>query len=127
MALESTARILVVEDEALIRWDLTSRLEEAGYETVEAGSADEAMNILENDRDIRIVFTDIQMPGTMDGLELARYVRARWPPTIIVISSGKHPKDMKSVPDNIELFAKPFDWGKWKPLLADLERRLSTI
>jgi CheY-like chemotaxis protein len=127
MSSDSNARILVVEDEAFVRWDLTSRLEDAGYDTVEAASADEAIDILENNRDIRIVFTDIQMPGTMDGIALARYVKERWPPTIIVISSGKHPQEMKNVPEGIELFAKPFDWGKWGLLLDDLERKLSTV
>lgn len=123
----SKARILVVDDEALIRWDLSLKLEDAGYRTLEAGSADQAISILENNRDIRIIFTDVQMPGTMDGIALARYVRERWPPTIIVVSSGKHPDDMQNLPDNIELFAKPFDWGRWSVLIEGLERRLSRI
>lgn len=81
--------VLVVEDETLIRLDLVQKLEDAGLDVCEAASAAEAIDILEHHPEIRVVFTDIQMPGTMDGLELARYVRKRWPPTIVVISSGK--------------------------------------
>ena len=74
---------LVVEDEALVRLDLAESLQAAGYKTVEAASADEAIAVLQSNSDIRVVFTDIQMPGAMDGLALSHYVRKRWPPTII--------------------------------------------
>lgn len=74
--------ILVVEDEALVRMDLVSTLEDAGFTAFEASSPKEAIDILEQHSEIRVVFTDIQMPGTMDGLELAHYVRKRWPTTI---------------------------------------------
>lgn len=80
--------VLVVEDEALLRLDLATHLEQAGYRVIEAGSASEAIEILEQDRSIRVVFTDIRMPGDMDGLALAKAVRERWPPTIIVICSA---------------------------------------
>ena len=64
--------VLVVDDEALVRMDLVKTLEGAGYQTFEAASAATAIGILERHSEIRVVFTDIQMPGTMDGLELAR-------------------------------------------------------
>ncbi len=80
--------VLVVEDETLVRLDLAAYLDEAGYRVLEAGSAAEAIEILENDRSIRVVFTDIRMPGDMDGIALAKCVRERWPPTIIVICSA---------------------------------------
>ena len=67
------------------------RLSSEGYKTSEAADADEAIALLEANPKIRVVFTDIQMPGTMDGLALSRYVRKRWPPTIIVVSSGRCP------------------------------------
>src|SRR5688572_5317424 len=81
--------VLVVEDEPLVRLDLETRLADTGYLVFEASSAAEAIAILERHPQIRVVFTDIQMPGDMDGLALARYVRDRWPPTIIVVSSGR--------------------------------------
>src|SRR5688572_5865336 len=81
--------VLVVEDEPLVRLDLATRLADAGYLIFEASYAAEAIGILERHPQIRVVFTDIQMPGDMDGLALAHYVRHRWPPTIIVVSSGR--------------------------------------
>jgi len=73
------AVILVVEDELLIRMNAVEMIEEA-FEVVEAGNADEAIVILEGRLDVAVVFTDIQMPGSMDGLKLAAVVRLRWPP-----------------------------------------------
>ena len=81
---------LVVEDEALVRFDLAQSLETEGYKTFEAADAAEAIAVMEAHPEIRVVFTDIQMPGTMDGLALSNYVRKRWPPTIIVVSSGRY-------------------------------------
>ena len=72
--------VLIVEDEFLLRMDAVDMIAAAGFEAVEAANADEAIKILEARRDITVVFTDIQMPGSMDGLKLARAVRGRWPP-----------------------------------------------
>lgn len=69
--------VLVVEDEPLVRMLAADVIQESGYETVEAANADIAIAILEARRDIRIVFTDIDMPGSMDGLKLARAIRDR--------------------------------------------------
>jgi CheY-like chemotaxis protein len=80
--------VLIVEDELLLRMDAIDMIEAAGFEVVEAGNADEAIEVLESRRDITVVFTDIQMPGSMDGLKLARAVRGRWPPIKIVATSG---------------------------------------
>jgi CheY-like chemotaxis protein len=80
--------VLVVEDEPLVRLDLASLLVEAGYNVKEATSAAEAIEVFERDRSIRVVFTDVRMPGDMDGVALAKLVRERWPPTIIVVCSG---------------------------------------
>ena len=71
---------LIVEYEFLLRMHAVSLLEEAGFDTLEAGSADEAIALLESRKDIRIVFTDINLPGSMDGLRLAHAIRHRWPP-----------------------------------------------
>ena len=80
--------ILVVEDEFLLRMDAAVMIAAAGFAVVEAANADEAIDILETRSDIAVVFTDIQMPGAMDGLRLARAVRGRWPPIKIVATSG---------------------------------------
>jgi two-component system, response regulator PdtaR len=120
----SKNRVLVVEDEMLIRWDLVERLQDAGYATVEAGSAAEAIEILERDREIAVVFTDVQMPGSMDGIGLARWIRERWPLTIIIVSTGKNPSEMNELPTGCELFRKPFDWGKWADLLGGIQLML---
>jgi CheY-like chemotaxis protein len=83
-------------------------IEEAGFEVVEAASADEAIAILERRLDITVVFTDIQMPGSMDGLKLAAAVRDRWPPIMIVATSGRvqlHPGDL---PAGSRFLPKPY-------------------
>jgi len=81
--------VLVVEDETLIRELVAEELEVAGYTVVIANDADQAIAILEARQDIHLVFTDINMPGSMDGLKLAAAVRDRWPPVHIIITSGK--------------------------------------
>jgi two-component system, response regulator PdtaR len=81
--------VLIVEDEALIRSMVAEDLEDAGYVVVIAANADEAIAILEVRLDIRLVFTDIDMPGSMNGLRLAAAVRDRWPPIHIIITTGK--------------------------------------
>src|ERR1700733_5579396 len=84
------AVILIVEDEWLIGMNAVEMIEEAGFEVVEAASADEAIVVLEGRLDIRVVFTDIQMPGSMNGLKLAAAVRGRWPPINIIATSGHY-------------------------------------
>ena len=81
--------VLIVEDEPLLRINGAEMIADAGYDVVEAGNADQAIAILEARADIHIVFTDIQMPGSMDGLKLARFVRDRWPPIKLVVTSGR--------------------------------------
>lgn len=90
----------------LVRLDLASYLEQAGYSVLETGSAAEAIDILERDRSIRVVFTDVRMPGDMDGVALARCVRERWPPTVIVVCSG-NAEEAKDVAD-IHILDKPY-------------------
>jgi two-component system, response regulator PdtaR len=85
----SSPVILRVEDELLLRMDSAEMIENAGFEVVQAGNADEAKAILQARPAIHVVFTDIQMPGSMHGLKLARFVRDRWPPIKIVATSGR--------------------------------------
>lgn len=77
VGLNMTPVLLVVDDEPLIRMDLRQLAEEAGFDVLEAGTAVQARQVLERRSDIRVVFTDIRMPGDMDGLELAHYIRRR--------------------------------------------------
>jgi two-component system, response regulator PdtaR len=81
--------VLGVEDENLIRSTAMDMVEEAGFEAIAASDADEAIQILESRYDIRAVLTDVQMPGSMDGLRLARVVRNRWPPVALIVTSGR--------------------------------------
>jgi CheY-like chemotaxis protein len=78
--------ILVVEDEALVRMAAREDIEAAGFEVYEAFNADEAIQLLEANPDIELVFTDVDMPGSMDGVKLAHYVRTRWPPVKIIVT-----------------------------------------
>ncbi|GAC1506148.1 MAG: hypothetical protein NVS1B6_14070 [Steroidobacteraceae bacterium] len=80
----------------------------AGFEAIEAANADEAIEILEARRDIAVVFTDIQMPGSMDGLKLARAVRGRWPPIKIVATSGQIDVKPVDLPEGGRFLPKPY-------------------
>lgn len=99
--------ILVVEDELLIRMHAVEMIEHAGFEVVEAANADEAISILEARSDITVIFTDIQMPGSMDGLKLAAAVRDRWPPVKIVTTSGHVKVGAGDLPDGGRFLPKP--------------------
>ena len=83
------AVILVVEDEMLLRMRVVNMVEDAGYIPVEAVDADNALAILQSRSDIALLLTDIQMPGSMNGLELAHAVHDRWPPIKIILASGQ--------------------------------------
>src|SRR5512140_2219193 len=100
--------VLVVEDEFLLRMDAVDMIAEAGFEVLEAGNADEAIGILESRRDITVVFTDIQMPGSMDGLKLARAVRGRWPPVKIIATSGHLHLGETDLPEGGRFLPKPY-------------------
>src|SRR6187399_2890330 len=100
--------VLIVEDELLLRIDAAEMIKAAGFEVVEAANADQAIEVLEARRDITVVFTDIQMPGSMDGLKLARAVRGRWPPIKIVATSGLVDVGEKDLPEGGRFLAKPY-------------------
>jgi len=101
--------VLVVEDEPITRMDVVDQLEQVGFKVFEAPDADRAIKILEANPAIRILFTDIDMPGSMDGLKLAAAVRDRWPPIRIVVVSGLHKINMDVLPDNSRFFSKPYN------------------
>ncbi|MGP9810512.1 response regulator [Rhodopseudomonas sp. NSM] len=112
--------VLVVEDEALLRMNAVDIIEEAGFEVIEASNADDAIAILESRDDIRVVFTDIQIPGSMDGLKLARAVSGRWPPIKIIATSGRVKVSGTDLPDGGRFLAKPYTSGQVMNLLTEL-------
>jgi CheY-like chemotaxis protein len=101
-------RILIVEDEMIVRLIGSDTLTDAGYEVVEAATADEALQLLEQHGDVEVLFTDIRMPGSMDGLELARLVRERWPAMKILITSGDTFPPRSAIADDGRFLAKPY-------------------
>lgn len=101
--------VLVVEDEFIIRMDLADYLSDEGFEVIEAANADEAIEHLETNDQISIMFTDIDMPGSMDGLKLSAAVRDRWPPVIIVVTSGQREIAQTDLPSGSQFFTKPYD------------------
>ena len=112
--------VLIVEDEFLLRIDATEMIEGAGFEPVEAGNADEAISILEGRSDIRVVFTDIQMPGSMDGLKLAAAVKGRWPPIKIIATSGRLVINEGDLPEGGLFLPKPYTSERLSILLHEL-------
>jgi CheY-like chemotaxis protein len=102
------AVVLIVEDEVLLRWQAIAIAEDAGFDVVEAATADEAIAELERRTDIRVVFTDVQMPGSIDGLRLAHVVRTRWPPIQIIATSGRLRLRDDDLPAGSRYLAKPY-------------------
>jgi two-component system, response regulator PdtaR len=100
--------VLVVQDHPLVRIGVLEVIIEAGFETLEASSAVEAIRILEARPDIHLVFTDAEMPGTMDGVELAHYIRNRWPPVKLIVVSGNGVTDPQALPGGARFFHKPY-------------------
>ena len=102
--------VLVVEDEPMLLLMASDLVEEAGFQALTARNADEALAILESRQDVRIVFTDVDMPpGSMNGLKLARLVRGRWPPIQIIVTSGHVQLGSGDLPERAEFHAKPYD------------------
>jgi CheY-like chemotaxis protein len=100
---------LVVDDEELLRLFAAGLLEEHGFEVIEAENAAAALRMLESHRDVRLLFTDIQMPGRSDGMDLAREVHARWPHVLLAITSGQvRPRDGE-IPDDGRFIGKPYN------------------
>jgi len=103
------SRVLIVEDEELIRMCVADVIEQSGRQTVEAANADDAMRILANRDDIGFLFTDVEMPGSMNGYALARTVRRNWPDIAIMITSGRSGPAAGDLPDGGRFIAKPYD------------------
>ena len=113
--------VLVVEDEMLLRMRAVDMVEDAGYTSVEAVDADEAVTILEARSDIALLFTDIQMPGSMDGLRLAHAVHERWPPIKIILVSGALKLANSEIPADSRFFGKPLEA---KEMIAEMQEMI---
>ena len=100
--------VLVVEDEGLVRMNAVAMIEEAGFSVLEAANADEAIHILETRRDVTVIFTDIEMPGSMNGIRLAHAVRDRWPPVKIIATSGHYGFQESDLPTGGRFLPKPY-------------------
>ena len=105
--------VLVVEDEGFVRLMAVDMLEDAGFEVIEAGTADEAWAILErSSNDVSVLFTDVDMPGSMNGFDLASRVAERWPHIRLVITSGRHWPQNEDLPDDGQFVHKPYHVGQ---------------
>lgn len=101
--------VLVVEDDGLIRLSLVEELEDAGLSVFEASSADEALKIIEEHPQIEVIFTDIDMPGSMDGLKMATLVRQSRPDMQILLTSGYLKVSKNDLPWKIPFISKPYE------------------
>ncbi|SNT52471.1 Two-component sensor histidine kinase, contains HisKA and HATPase domains [Tardiphaga sp. OK246] len=110
--------VLVVEDEMVLRMRAVDIVEDAGFTAVEATNADQAISVLEARSDISLLFSDIQMPGSMDGLKLAHAVHERWPQIKIILVSGQITPSSDEKPENSRFFGKPIDS---KEMIAELQ------
>jgi DNA-binding NtrC family response regulator len=112
------AIVLIVENEALIRWNAVQMVEDAGYIALEAENADDAILIIKRRRDIGAVFTDVHMSGSGSGLQLARAVRRRWPPIHLIVTSGLPAKE--KLPPGSYFIRKPYENASVVALLHEL-------
>jgi DNA-binding NtrC family response regulator len=100
--------VLIVEDEAVLRLELESRLAEMGLIVLTAEGADVAIGLLEAHPEISVLFTDIRMAGSIDGVRLAHQACRRWPPIRIIVTSGLTAVDLASLPDDSIFLQKPY-------------------
>ena len=119
---ESSSRpvVLAVEDEPLILMLVVDMIRDAGFDPLSASNADEAISIFERRDDIKIVLTDISMPGSMDGIKLAQAVRGRWPPIRIIVTSGFSGSEQKLLPEGSQFIPKPYSAGQISDALHSL-------
>jgi two-component sensor histidine kinase/CheY-like chemotaxis protein len=113
-------KVLVVEDEMLLRIRAVDIVEDAGFTPIEAANADEALAILESRSDVDLLFTDIQMPGSMDGLKLAHAVHERWPFIKIILVSGKLTPTDSERPTDSRFFGKPLEVNQMIAEIQDM-------
>jgi len=112
--------ILLVEDEFLVRMALIDQLQDAGYEVIEAATAVDAWAALEARPDVRLIFTDIYMPGDTDGLAFAREVRQRLPDIGIIVTSGRSAPEQSELPAGSAFLGKPYRYQDVERTMAGL-------
>ena len=112
--------VLVVEDEAILRFITADMLESERYTVVEAVTAVDALKVLETRPEVRVLFTDIEMPGRINGLDLARLVHEHWPHVLLVITSGGQEPPEAEIPDQGRFIAKPYTADQVSGEIADL-------
>ena len=116
-----TPKVLVVEDEMMLRMSAVNIVEDAGFTAIEAVDADDALAILESRSDVDLLFTDIQMPGSMDGLRLAHAVHQRWPSIKIILVSGQFTTAEVDKPTDSRFFGKPLEV---KQMVAEMQEMI---
>lgn len=100
--------VLAVEDEPIVRMSMADFLDDAGFKVFEAVNADEAIALLQARTDVQAIVTDIEMPGSMNGLELARVVQLRWPGVGIVVTSGRVSPGPDDLMNKVVFLNKPY-------------------
>lgn len=123
----SQITVLVVDDEPIIRMDLADLVRDSGYIVLEAANADEAITLLEAHGAIRILVTDIEMPGSMNGLKLASAVRKRWPPVAIIVTSGRILPANAELPSATSFLGKPYSCATMTAALVEAAETVSRI
>lgn len=113
-----------MEDHPIIRLNALELVIDAGFGALGAKNADEAIRILEARSDICLVFTDVEMPGTMDGVKLAQFIRRRWPKIHLIVASGQDIMQESALPYGTPFFLKPY---LDRSIVAELTRMLSII
>ena len=121
--MQSKVVVLVVEDEPLLLMNAAEALEDLGFEVATAINADAAVSLLEARPDIHVVFSDVHMPGSMDGLKLAHYVRDRWPPIKIIATSGRADLSENDLPSGTRFVPKPYRLTSLGALIHEITAR----
>lgn len=112
--------VLVVEDEPIIRFDIIQSFEDAGFEVIDAYDADHALVALERRPDVSAVFTDVHMPGSLNGVELARLVHQMRPDVQVLVTSGVMRVQREDLPEGGHFVPKPYDASQVAQLIRSL-------
>ena len=112
--------VLIVESEALIRMESVDIVKDAGFTALEAQNADEAVRIMATRSDIRVVFVEIKISGSIDGLTLAHVIRDRWPPVHLILTSGLSVANEDELPESALFIRKPYSSEEVAKALAEL-------
>jgi CheY-like chemotaxis protein len=121
-SVSKTPIVLVAEDEVLVRQLSVCELEDAGYRVIEAASANQALAIFETGVQIDVLFTDVNMPGEIDGIGLAHLVHRRWPRVGLIITSGRADVAEDELPDDGRFIRKPYQLSKMSEMVGQMAR-----